>query len=95
MVLFAFSTILSQWYFGNVTLNYMFNMRVANKFKYIFPCLAFLGSLSSLKIVWLIQDIVLGMMIIPNLLALLLLNKDVKKATDDFFNILKNERDKC
>lgn len=95
MVLFAFSTVLSQWYFGNVTLNYMFNMRVANKFKYIFVCLALLGSLSSLKIVWLIQDVVLGLMIIPNLLALLLLNKDVKKATEDFFTMLKNERDKC
>lgn len=96
MVLFAFSTVLSQWYFGNVTLTYMFNVKVAEKFKYVFICLALLGSLSSLKIVWLIQDIVLGLMIIPNLLALLLLNKDVKKATEDFFIIIKNERkEKC
>jgi len=96
MILFTFSSVLAQWYFGNVTLNYMFNMKVANKFKYVFACLAILGSLSSLKIVWLIQDVVLGLMIIPNLLALLLLNKDVKKATEDFFMIMKNERkEKC
>lgn len=94
MVLFAFSTVLSQWYFGNVTLTYMFNGRVASKFKYIFICLSLLGALSSLKIVWLVQDIILGLMIIPNLLALLLLNKDVKRTTEDFFIMIKKEREK-
>ncbi|AVQ27853.1 sodium:alanine symporter family protein [Fusobacterium ulcerans] len=88
MVLFAFSTILSQWYFGNVTLTYIFNSKVASYFKYVFVCLAIMGSLSSLKIVWLIQDIVLGLMIIPNLIGLLLLNGKVKDATKDFWNMI-------
>lgn len=92
MVLFAFSTILSQWYFGNVTLTYIFNTRVASYFKYIFVCLAVIGSLSSLKIVWLIQDIVLGLMIIPNLIGLILLNGKVKNATEDFMSMVKKER---
>lgn len=88
MVLFAFSTILSQWYFGNVTLTYIFNSKVASYFKYVFVCLAVIGSLSSLKIVWLIQDIVLGLMIIPNLIGLVLLNKKVKDATEDFMSMI-------
>ena len=88
MVLFAFSTILSQWYFGNVTLTYIFNSKVASYFKYVFVCLAIIGSLSSLKIVWLIQDIVLGLMIIPNLIGLVLLNKKVKDATEDFMSMI-------
>ena len=92
MVLFAFSTVLSQWYFGNVTLTYMFNSRVANNFKYVFFFLAIFGSLSSLKIVWLIQDFVLGLLIMPNLMALLLLSSKVKEATEDFFIKIKGEQ---
>lgn len=88
MVLFAFSTILSQWYFGNVTLTYIFNSKVASYFKYVFVCLAVIGSLSSLKIVWIIQDIVLGLMIIPNLIGLVLLNGKVKDATKDFMSMI-------
>ena len=92
MVLFAFSTVLSQWYFGNVTLTYMFNSRVANLFKYVFCCLAIAGSLSSLKIVWDFQDVILGFMIIPNIVALLLLSKQIKTATDDFFIKVRKEQ---
>ena len=73
MILFAFSTILSQWYFGNVTLTYIFNSKTASYFKYVFVCLALIGSATTLKTVWLIQDILLGLMILPNLVGILLL----------------------
>lgn len=85
MVLFAFSTILSQWYFGKVTLTYIFNSKKAEMFKYAFLILALLGATTSLKIVWLLQDIILGIMILPNLIGIVLLNKDIKNSTDDFF----------
>ena len=91
MGLFAFSTILSQWYFGNVTLTYIFNFKIASYFKYIFVCLAILGSLSSLKIVWLIQDIILGLMIIPNLFGIILLSPQVAIKTKEFYKIVKKE----
>lgn len=91
MILFAFSTILSQWYFGNVTLTYIFNSKVASYFKYIFVCLALVGSVSTLKAVWLVQDILLGLMIIPNLIGILLLSPEVRKSTKDFFDKVKKE----
>ena len=85
MILFAFSTVLSQWYFGNVTLTYIFNSKKASYFKYAFICLALIGSISSLKAVWYLQDIFLGLMILPNLVGIVLLNSKVKEATKDFF----------
>lgn len=91
MVLFAFSTILSQWYFGNVTLTYIFNSKVASYFKYVFVCLALIGSVSTLKAVWLVQDILLGIMIVPNLIGILLLSPEVRKSTKDFFEKIKKE----
>lgn len=91
MILFAFSTILSQWYFGNVTLTYIFNSKVASYFKYVFVCLALIGSVSTLKVVWLVQDILLGLMIIPNLVGILLLSPEVRKSTKNFFEKIKKE----
>lgn len=91
MVLFAFSAILSQWYFGNVTLTYIFNSKVASYFKYVFVCLALIGSVSTLKAVWLVQDILLGIMIVPNLIGILLLSPEVRKSTKDFFEKIKKE----
>lgn len=85
MMLFAFSTILSQWYFGTVSLTYIFDSKFAKNFKYPFIFLAIIGAMSSLNAVWYIQDIVLGLMIIPNLIGIVALSGDVKKYTDDFF----------
>lgn len=85
MILFAFSTILSQWYFGKVTLTYIFDDKKAEYFKYAFLVLAIIGATTSLEIVWLIQDIILGIMILPNLVGIVMLSKDVKYITSDFF----------
>lgn len=92
MILFAFSSILAQWYFGKVTLTYIFNSEKALYFRYIFVIIVFIGSISSLKVVWLLQDVLLGIMIIPNLIGILLLSPKVKEATKDFFNIIKKEK---
>ena len=77
VILFAYSTIISQWYFGNVALAYLGCTRLADNFKYIFMIIIFLGTIASIKMVWLLQDVILGIMIIPNLLALLWLRGDV------------------
>ena len=92
MILFAFSTILSQWYFGNVTLTYIFNSKTASYFKYIFVFLVIAGSTTTLKTVWLIQDILLGLMILPNLVGILLLSPEIKSSTKEFFEMIKKEK---
>ena len=38
LLLFSSTTLMSQWYFGFVGLNYIFGSKVAEKFKYVFPC---------------------------------------------------------
>lgn len=92
MILFAFSSILAQWYFGKVTLTYIFDARRSLYFRYIFVVIVFIGSISSLKIVWLLQDVLLGLMILPNLVGILLLSPKVREATKDFFSMIKKEK---
>ena len=85
LLMFCFTTLMSQWYFGFVGLNYIFGVKVAEKFKYVFPCFCVIGALTELELVWTIQDIALGLLTLPNLVALVFLAPQVRRATKEFF----------
>ena len=87
LLLFSTTSLMSQWYFGFVGLNYIFGRRVAEKFKFIFPCFCVLGATLASEMVWTIQDIALGLLTIPNLVAMLFLWPKVRAATKDYFSI--------
>nr|WP_272507300.1 sodium:alanine symporter family protein [Clostridium aestuarii] len=86
MILFAYSTIPAQWYFGNVGLTYIIGSKKASYFKYPFLGFTIIGCISSLKLVWYIQDCILGLLIIPNLIAIIYLSPKVFKSTKEFFD---------
>lgn len=85
LLLFCTTTLMSQWYFGFVGLNYLFGFKVADKFKYVFPFFCSIGAMLKIDMVWTIQDIALGLLIIPNLIAMLFLFPHVRRATQEFF----------
>ena len=86
LFMFSFTTLMSQWYFGYVGLNYLFGNKIAGNFKYVFPCFCLIGALSEMETVWILQDIALGLLTIPNLIALIVLSPKVRKETKDFFD---------
>ena len=86
LLLFSGTSLMSQWYFGFVGLNYMFGRNVAEKFKYVFPCFCILGAVLTSEAVWTIQDIALGLLTIPNLIAMLCLWPKVRAATKEYFS---------
>ena len=90
LLLFSSTTLMSQWYFGFVGLNYLFNRKVAEKFKYVFPLFCIIGALSALELVWTIQDIALGLLTIPNLIAIVILCPKVRKASKEYWSTIKN-----
>lgn len=85
LLLFCLTTLMSQWYFGFVGLSYLFKRSAAEKFKYVFPCFCIVGALAKIELVWTIQDIALGLLTIPNLIALVVLWPKVRAATKEFF----------
>ena len=90
LLLFSRTTFMSQWYFGFVGLNYLSNRKVAEKFKYVFPLFCIIGALSALELVWTIQDIALGLLTIPNLIAIVILCPKVRKASKEYWSTIKN-----
>lgn len=85
LLLFCTTTLMSQWYFGFVGLNYLFNRKVAENFKYVFPLFCIVGSMAAIDLVWAIQDIALGLLTIPNLIALVVLWPKVRKVSKEFW----------
>lgn len=87
LLLFCVSSLMSQWYFGFVGLNYIFGRKVADKFKFVFPLFCIVGAVASIEMVWTIQDIALGLLTIPNLIAIVILSPKVREATKEYFSI--------
>lgn len=92
LLLFCVTTLMSQWYFGFVGLNFLFGRSAAEKFKYVFPCFCIVGALLEIELVWTIQDIALGLLTIPNLIAIVILWPKVREQTKDFFKKQKKEQ---
>ncbi|MEW4413208.1 amino acid carrier protein [Clostridium sp. AN503] len=86
LILFAGTSIMSQWYFGHVSLTYLKKPKWAAVYRFVFPFLILLGSMSTVHMVWSIQDIALGLLIIPNMAALVFLAPEVRKLTKEFLD---------
>lgn len=88
-VVFGFLSIVAQWYLGNTAVEYIKGNKKDRYYKYIFLILILIGCSSKSSLVWIIQDCILGILIIPNIIAVVLLSKKVKERTVEFLNMKK------
>ena len=81
MLFFAFSTIVGWYFFGKSNVNALFHGSKAANIVYALIALAFIvvGSVQKVSLVWDMSDMFNGLMVIPNLLALLVLSGQVAK----------------
>jgi AGCS family alanine or glycine:cation symporter len=83
-LLFGISTLLGWCYYGEKCTEYLFGLRIQNAYRLVFILLMFLGSLPSqegIQTVVKIGDLGNALMAFPNLLALLLLAREVRRIT--------------
>ena len=84
--LFAVSTAISWSYYGDRATVYLFGHRYVIYYKVVFLLMHFLGAVFSLELVWGFGDIALGLMALPNLIAIVLLLPKLRVLTDDYFS---------
>ena len=85
VLLFGLSTAISWSYYGDRAVVYLFGTRWVTPYKVVFCVMHFLGAIFSLEIVWNFGDSALGLMSVPNLIALILLAGMVRRMTNDYF----------
>ncbi len=85
VVLFGISTAISWSYYGDRAVVYLLGTGYILPYKIIFVIMNFLGAIFSLEVVWNFGDSALGLMSLPNLIALIFLSRKVKGMTDEYF----------
>ncbi len=96
-IFFSLSTILGWAYYGEVCVGYIFNSHrkiAIIIYRIIYVAFVFIGAIANIGIVWLIADCFNVLMALPNLIALLVLSKQVKALTKQHFdkkNALNNQ----
>jgi AGCS family alanine or glycine:cation symporter len=87
LMFFAFTTILGWNYYGERCVVFLLGTKAVLPYKIIFLVLVASGAFLKLDMIWLIADIVNGLMAIPNLIGLIALRQVVIEETKRFFNV--------
>lgn len=90
--LFAFSTILGWAYYRETALRYLFGEKIIIPYRIFYVIFVFLGANMDLGLVWIVANILNGLMALPNLYALINLSPIVVKLSKDFFKNPKKIR---
>lgn len=86
IILFAYTTILGWSFYGERCAEYLFGLKVVVPYRVLWVICIPIGAVAQLDPLWLLADVMNGLMAIPNLIALLLLSPIVFKATREYFN---------
>ncbi|MDO5440026.1 MAG: sodium:alanine symporter family protein [Erysipelotrichaceae bacterium] len=82
VITFAYSTILGWNYYATQCVKYLFNKKAVKVYLFIWVVVIFVGSVMDLTAVWNLADVLNALMVIPNVIAVLLLIKEIKKDTN-------------
>lgn len=85
VLLFAISTSISWSYYGDRGAQYLFGDGAILPFRIFYVFMNFVGAVIALELVWRLGDIALGLMTIPNLIALFALSGVVVSLTNSYF----------
>lgn len=90
LILFAFTTILGWNYYGERCLEYLFGVKAIMPYRILFLAFIAVGAFLKLEVIWILSDIVNGLMALPNLIALIGLSGVVVAETKRYMNHLKS-----
>jgi alanine or glycine:cation symporter, AGCS family len=87
--LFAISTMISWSYYGDRCVTYLFGVRWVIVYRAVFLVFVYMGANLALTTVWTLGDIALGLMTVPNLIAVILLTPKIVSLSRDYFQRMK------
>ncbi len=93
MLLFAFTTVLGWSQYGSKAVEYLFGEKAVKFYKVFFVCLIVSGALMTSSLAWDISDTFNGLMMIPNLIAVVLLSPLVFKITRNYVDRKLKKKD--
>ena len=83
MLFFAFTTIIGWYYFGEVNVRSLLGQKAVKIYAFLVVVCVLVGSTLKVDLVWNMSDMFNGLMVIPNLIAILASVKIVKKLSKE------------
>ncbi len=93
LLFFAFSTVIGWYYFGESNVRYLFGKAGLMPYRLLVVLFIFGGSALKIDLVWELTDFFNGIMVIPNLIAILLLSGKVVRLLDEYNKGIAYDRD--
>jgi AGCS family alanine or glycine:cation symporter len=84
LLTFVFSTILGWAYYGEKAAEYLLGHKVITPYRILWVIFVMVGSVLSLPCVWCFADIANGLMAVPNLISLIVLNGVIVAETKEY-----------
>jgi len=85
LIFFVLSTMVVLIYYGAKQAEFLFGLRAARVMEVVYVGAIILGAVGAAEILWSFLDITLAAILIPNVIAVLLLSKEVKQLKEEFF----------
>jgi alanine or glycine:cation symporter, AGCS family len=85
LIFFVLSTIVVIIFYGAKQAEFLFGLKAAMVVKFVYIAAIILGSIGAAKVIWQFLDLALVAILIPNIIAVLLLSKEVRRLTHEFF----------
>lgn len=91
LICFAFTTILGWNYYGERCTEFLFGVKGILPYRIVYILIVASGAFLTLDVIWVLADIVNGLMAIPNLIALLALRKVITTETKQYLDKIETE----
>jgi AGCS family alanine or glycine:cation symporter len=91
--LFGLSTIISWSYYGDRCVEYLFGVKYVTLYRLFYVGFTCLGAILALEVVWAYGDLAMGLMTVPNLIAVIVLAPVIAKLTRDYLGRMAKRRE--
>ena len=89
MFFFAFSTIIGWYFFGEANVRYLFGAKAVKVYAALVSICVCVGSAWEVELVWNMADCFNSLMVLPNIIALVALTKQIKEIKGDYYTNFK------
>lgn len=91
LLFFAFTTIIGWYIFAEMNVRYLLGKKGVYPYRALVSCAIFIGSIITADLVWQLADTFNGIMVLPNIVAIVVLSPQVKKIYKRFLKRRQTE----
>ncbi len=85
LLLFVVSTIITVVYYGEKQAEFLFGLGFSKVMRYVYLISIVIGAIGGAQFLWNFLDILLALIIVPNMIGIIALRKDAKDLMNEFF----------